>query len=587
MKPIPSAVLPLGLIFSFLTPARSAESSFTLPPLTVTGRTSFETLREESLAPTTVIQVDGSRSTLLDDLKWNTLFPVRSFGYPSGQNGISLGGRSIDDTQVTTLGIPLNQSIGGGADLSAFPGFLWSEVRFAPSTTSAGFIQQSASGNLDLTPWSWSILSSQNEPDAPSRLTASWDRDLQTLSIGTRKSDISILAGTSLGRQTGPAGSLSYRFLKTPQWVVYANVLGTDQEGDDPGSTTFPTPGGKKKTTRVTPSFMGHYSSSNDLSVQTTLFGDFQRLESTSSFFSSLDRTRTVGIENAITSGDTVFSFSARNVDFTNTTAGNYSEWPAHFGVTQKFQSASGTRVHVTASSEYLSGFGFHPGARVSSEVPLESNRNLFFEVQALPKLPSIQDRLYVDPSIGFTGNPNLLPERVYAAIAGFEDRKSTIQNKTQIRAEARDQVILIKPDFSSVENAGTAQFMSLSETISARITPWIQVRADALASYSRLSKNEKPYPRMPGLSAGGAVTVNPRDSLSLESQAKWMGRSREADGSPFDAYVLLGEKIKYLASENLILILGVDNLLDSRIEMIRGYPLPGRSAYASAELRF
>ncbi|NDD93243.1 hypothetical protein EBZ37_14330, partial [bacterium] len=80
---------------------------------------------------------------------------------------------------------------------------------------------------------------------------------------------------------------------------------------------------------------------------------------------------------------------------------------------------------------------------------------------------------------------------------------------------------------------------------------------------------------------------VNPRDSLSLESQAKWMGRSREADGSPFDAYVLLGEKIKYLASENLILILGVDNLLDSRIEMIRGYPLPGRSAYASAELRF
>ncbi len=567
--------------------AFAAESSFTLPALSVTAKPSFETLREESLVPTTSIPIDASRSTLLDGLKWDTQFPLQNFGFPSGANGVSLGGRSIDDTQVTTLGVPLNQAIGGGADLSAFPAFLWSDVRIAPTTTSAAFIQQSASGNLDLTPWSWSALRSEIPSTTPSRLTASWDRDLQTVSIGTRKSEISILAGSTFGRQTGPSGSLSYRFLKTPVLSLSANVIGSDQKGDDPGSTLFPRPMGSKKTTRVIPSLMGQYGNSNGIRLQTTIFGDIQRLEFTNPVFNTLDQTRSLGIENVLVTGDTSFSVSARNVNFTNNSAGTYSEWPAHFGVTQGFNLPANIRLKATGSAEYLSGYGLHPGARVSSEIPAHPGQSFFLEAQALAKLPSIQDRLYVSPADGYFGNPNVKPERVYAFIAGFEDKSSWIESKSQIKAELRNNVILLKDDFSSVDNAGTAQFLSLSESAKAKLLPELQVKAQVLASYSRLAKTGNPYPRLPVVSAGGSILLLPQDRLTFETQAKWMGRSTEFNGASLPAFLLLGEKISFSATNEIQIHVGVDNLLDSRIEMIRGYPLPGRMVYASTEIIF
>ncbi len=565
--------------------ARAAESGYTLPPIEVSGKASFDTLREESLVPPVSIPVENARSTLLDDLKWNTLFPLQNFGFPSGANGVSLGGRSIDDTQVTTIGVPLNQAIGGGADLSGFPAFLWSEARIAPTTTSAAFIQQSASGNLDLSPWTWSVLKPSMEPAAPSRLTLSWDRDLQTASIGTRKSDISILAGNTFGRQTGPAGSLSYRFLHKQNLTLHANVIGTDQQGEDPGSTQFPRPVGTEKTTRVIPSLMARFSGSEGLSVQTTLFGDIQRLQFQNSAFSSLDKTTSIGVENAISVDHTVFTVSARNTKFTNDQSGSYSEWPAHIGVTQGFDFASGINLKATGSTEYLSGFGFFPGGRISSGIPLKPGINLFLEAQALPKLPGIQDRLYVTPF--FTGNPSVSPERVYAVVAGIEDRSSAIQTKSQIRAELRRNAILLTDDFSTVQNAGSAQFLGISENLRWSPFAFLRLSGDLMATHSRLEKNGKPFPRLPYLSAGGSLAFIPHDRVTLETQSKWMGRSNETDGSDLPAYLLLGEKIGFSASETLQITLGVDNLLDSRIEMIRGFPLPGRVAYASLEMKF
>ncbi|MBU6153575.1 MAG: hypothetical protein KGP28_04665, partial [Bdellovibrionales bacterium] len=487
----------LALIL-LLVPASAfaAESSFTLPAIQVLDKPSFETLREESLVPVTVVPIQGARSTLLDDLKWNTLFPLQNLGFPSGANGINLGGRSSDDTQVTSLGVPLNQAIGGGADLSAFPAFLWSEARIAPTTTSAAFIQQSASGNLDLTPWSWSILKSRPEPLSPSRLTMSWDRDLQTLSIGTRKSDISVLAGNTFGRQTGPAGSLSYRFLKTPALSLSANVIGTDQKGESPGPVTSPDPNGKKNTTRVIPSLMAQYGTDREFSVQTTIFGDFQRLQFLGSYqgdpYDSQDKTQSIGIENAIVLDQTILTASARNVRYSNNFLASWSEWPAHFGVTQGVEFKSGAKLKATGSFEYLSSYGFHPGGRISTEIPVQAKETVYVEVQSIPKLPSIQDRLYVTPT--FIGNPNVSTERTHAIVAGFEDKGSFIRTKSQIRGEIRRNIILLNG--ASLENSGSAQFLSFSETASAIPLPFLQLDGEFMASYSKLEKNGNPYPR-------------------------------------------------------------------------------------------
>jgi outer membrane cobalamin receptor len=274
-------------------------------------------------------------------------------------------------------------------------------------------------------------------------------------------------------------------------------------------------------------------------------------------------------------------------VDFTNNSAGNYSEWPAHFGATQTFNLSSGVQLKATGSADYLSGYGFHPGGRISSKILLNSEQNFFLETQAIPKLPSIQDRLYVLPSDGYTGNPGVKPEKVYAFIAGFEDRASDIETKSQIRAEVRNNAILLKNDFSTVENSGTAHFLSFSENAKVKINPSFQIQAQLLASYSRLSKTGSPYPRLPALSAGSSALFLPKDWLTLETQGKWMGRSTEANGSSLPAMLLLGEKVTISPNDEIQITLGLDNLLDSRIEMIRGFPLPGRMAYASFEMKF
>jgi outer membrane cobalamin receptor len=332
---------------------------------------------------------------------------------------------------------------------------------------------------------------------------------------------------------------------------------------------------------------MAQYGTSREFSVQTTIFGDFQRLQFLGSSFDSEDKTQSIGIENAIVLDQTILNASVRNIRYSNNSLASWSEWPAHLGVTQGFEFESGVRLKVTGSTEYLSRYGFYPSGRISSEFPVQPKQILFFELQAIPKLPSIQDRLYVTPT--FSGNPNVSPEMVYALVGGFEDRASWIQTKSQIRAEQRIDVIIPNYDgfpVITLENAGTAQFLSLSETARVKLNPALQISADVMASYSKLEKTGLPYPRLPYLSAGGSIILIPRDWITLETQGKWMGRSNEA-GPDLPAFALLGEKISISAIEDLKITLGLDNLLDSRIEMIRGYPLPGRMAYASLEMKF
>ncbi|NDG85705.1 MAG: hypothetical protein EBX52_11810, partial [Proteobacteria bacterium] len=280
---------------------------------------------------------------------------------------MSLGGRSVDDTQVTTLGIPLNLPQGGGADLSTFPSFLWSRASSVSSTSSAGFSQQSVSGNLDLTPWTWDALTPAEAKQPSSRITLSYDRDVQSFSIGTRKSGFSILAGSTLGRQVGPAGSLSYRFIQTPSLTMTANVIGSDQEGDNPGPDNAPTPGARKRAVRILPSLLTQWRSDSGLRIQTSFFGDLQKLDSTD--YDTHDQLQVFGVESAVVTGDTTFALSARHVAYENNTAGSFSEWPARGSVTEAFHPSKSTLLKTTLTTDYLSGYHVFAGARVSGEI--------------------------------------------------------------------------------------------------------------------------------------------------------------------------------------------------------------------------
>ena len=568
------------------TPGRAfaAETRITLPTVVFSGESTFETLQKESLLPRERVKMEGVRGSTLDELKWDTLYPVTSYGYPGGAMGVSLGGRSVDDTQVTTLGIPLNLPQGGGADLSTFPSFLWSKASAVSSTSSAGFSQQSVSGNLDLTPWTWEGVNPADVRRPDSRITLSAERDVQSFSIGTRKQGFSVLAGSTFGRQTGPAGSLSYRFLSTPSLIMTANVIGSDQDSENPGPDNAPTPGARKHTVRILPSLMTHWRS-DALKIQTTFFGDLQKTDSTD--YDTHDELQVFGVESAVVAGDTTIALSARHVSFLNNSAGSFSEWPARGSITEAFHPSKSSVLKATLTTDYLSGYHVFAGARISGELATAQKSKLFTEVQALPKFPSIQDRLYVLPAFGYRGNPDLSPETVYHLIAGYEDNASWIRTRTEVKAEHREDAIVPTADYSTMMNSGAANFLSLAHSARIRIAPPLQVRAQMLATYSRLDSTGRPFPRLPGFSLGGGLAYQPLDAWDLQTQVKWMGESTETDGSTLADYLLLGEKISFSPVENLRLVAGVDNLLDTRVEAIKHYPMPGRIFYASTEIGF
>ena len=133
---------------------------------------------------------------------------------------------------------------------------------------------------------------------------------------------------------------------------------------------------------------------------------------------------------------------------------------------------------------------------------------------------------------------------------------------------------------------------LSASEEAIATLRPWIRVRADLLGTYSRVDSNGYPYPYLPTFSAGGALILHPGDSLTLESQLKFMGESNTGEttspaGKEHPSYLLAGERVNYSFTRDLDATVGVDDLFDRKPEAVSGYPLPGRRFYASLSLQF
>lgn len=566
--------------------ARAAESEVRLPVVVFSEEEgSFESLRSETLVPGQDLKLDTSRATLLDSFKWNTLYPVTSYGYPSGNLGVTMGGRNADDNQLTTLGIPLNLPQGGGPDYSFFPSYLWSKAIYGPSPTGASVSLQSTSGGIELVPWTRAMIGDtelKREPD--SRITATGDQDLQSFSIGTRKGNASILGGMSFGKTRGPGGSLSYRVLEGPGLSLTAHVLGADQEGNAPD---IGSPDQMKHTTRLIPALEANYKVDRNLQIKTTWFADLQRYVFESPDYQS--RTEQYGVQSAVLHGNWLFSISARSVHFHSESTGDLSELPAFASAGTLIPLSSTTRVRLSANTEYLNTLGFYPGGRASFEVDLEKKRKLYAEANTLPRMPSLIDRYYY--GYNYQGNAELRPERSFAALLGYKDQVNPkFKTHTLLKAELRNDSIL--KIGSSMANAGNSTLLSASEEATVGLLPWLQIKANLLGTYSNVDFDGLPYPYLPSFSAGGGIAITPSDSLTLESQVKFMGESNTGEttspaGKPHPSYFLAGERVNYAYSRDLDLTFGVDDLFDRKPEAVSGYPLPGRRLYASLSLRF
>ncbi len=566
-----------ALLTALLCLAQSMEthaetSEFRLPPVTITGDASFEMLRRETYLPSIQVPLDAAPGAVLDSLSRFSLFPPQNYGYPAGASGLSLGGRSIEDTQVTTLGVPLNLPQGGGPDLSTFPGFLWSEALVGSSTGSAGFSPSAAAGSIELVPWTRSRITENSGPD--SRFTSSADRQLQTLSIGTRKDTIAMLAGVSSGMLRGPSGSLSYEFMRSSIHRSRFHILGSDLEGDVPG-------GGIKRSRRILPVLETRTLIAQGTALASTAFADLTDLYG--------NRSEQFGIENSLTSGPWLLSFSARHIHFRN--EGEYREWPLHAGVSREFGQRGKMRVRAGIDAVRVEDTGVEPGGRVSIRWNTRGPLTPVLELSSIAKMPTLSARRYVldTGSYRYRGNPGLLPERVWSGVLAVDQVGSNFQSRWTLKSELRNDAQINtsgRPENTTL-NAGNAMLFSAQADARFVLSPAWTLRSGALLSWSRLDATGLAYPDLPPFAWNGGLEIGLGDEFKLETDARYLGDSTAFDGSAHPAYFLVDQQIRWFPAQDLELRAGVINLFDERAQMVVGFPLPGRLIRASVSAGF
>ncbi len=575
---MPAQLVFLSSLFflAVLPHVHGAESEFYLPPIVVQGDASFETLKKDSYLPNQNIRSLNSRPGTLESLKWFSGYPAQNYGYPSGASGINLGGRTIEDTQVMTLGVPLNLPQGGGPDLSLFPSYLWDGAIIGHSPSSSGFSPQAASGSLELIPWTRARLKDASNNFTPTRFTASYDRQVQTFSIGTKKENAAILAGMSTGMQRGPSGSLSYHFYNQPGKSFLLHVLGSDLEGDIPGN-----PATLKKTWRIIPVLEAQLKLEDDLALASTLYGDVSELQG--------NRSQQIGVENALTFSTYTLAVSARNVRFSNGT--DYEEWPLYLGLTDDLYFSKSLKMKATLNANYLDQSGFYPGGKLSASFRDDPKNYPFAELNWIAKMSSLSARYFISDfgSYHYRGNKDLKPERVLALSYGYQQENRSLKSTTLAKLEYRNsiQINTSTLPLNTTINGGSAYLMNLSEDASYRVNDLLSLKSNILLTYSRQKDSNFPYPDLPGFSIGSGVQLHPNDSIDLDTDAKYMGDSTAFDGTNHSGYFLIGERVSYQLNSKIELALGIDNLFDSHAEIVQGFPLPGRLLFTSVRALF
>ena len=264
---------------------------------------------------------------------------------------------------------------------------------------------------------------------------------------------------------------------------------------------------------------------------------------------------------------------------FTQTSRVIGAAFAAHSFVVDAHRLSAGLRVDDNSQ------FGRHTTGRLEYGLQLTQQWRVSGAAGNAFKAPSFND-LYYPLSFGFSGNPNLRPERSRNFEAAVKFGDGAIQGGLVAFENRVRDLIAIDSTFSTVVNVNQARLRGA--TLNAAIVDpnwyargeWTHQDAVDTGTGNRLARRARRH-----ASASAGVTPG-----SWRAGFEWLAQGARFDAvsnaaaSRLGGYGLLNAHAAYANTPELSVLVRLNNATDRRYELARGYNTPRRNVYVALE---
>jgi hypothetical protein len=543
---------------------------------------------------------NSSSGTIQKSISDDLPLPVTGVGRPGNAAQFRGLGRSAEDTDVQTLGVPLNPAQGGGFDLSVFPQYLWAGFGYQAGPALGTFDPRGTAGTLTLLPWTACALrecpSNQPNEDALLRGTAFYSTAhlAQLSAAASDRESIAVVAGQSIGDSSGPSLGLSAKRAPVTFHLLFSDL---DSKTPGPGEVT---PLAHQRNIRAIPLVQVELPTPGNGILKSSFFYDWNYLRYDDPSFSALpqsqDRVRQAGTETAVLVGPWRLGLGARRIWYETLGQMPLAETAGQLQASRLCEVGS-LVIEPLVRAVGVSGYGLSPevslGAR--KDVPGSSGRSIFARAGLSRHFPSLLNRYYSYEGFpgypGFKGNPGLRPERDWTGTVGGEwtgtNWRVLVQGYGQIaeNAQVRTQV---DSSTDSLGNEGQARIGALLVTGQATLGKWWDARVSTTGSHSRVTDTGLEFAGLPHWLGVGTLAVH---GLGAEGERRWESRAvfrasssfvGDSAGNRLSGYGELNLEADARIGRSWQATLRVENALDRRIELVRGYPSLGTTLAVS-----
>lgn len=239
--------------------------------------------------------------------------------------------------------------------------------------------------------------------------------------------------------------------------------------------------------------------------------------------------------------------------------------------------------LEASARRDDDSQFGAHGTGKLAWGVKVTPQWRASASVGTAFKAPSFND-LYYPLSFGFSGNPDLKPERARSTELALRHDGGSLQGGLTVFDSRVKDLIAVDPSFTTVINVNRARIRGATLDAAWRADVWTlrgeftHQDAEDADTGKRLVRRARQY----GSASLGVVLGAWRGGVEWVVSGDRFGTASNSEASRMGGYSLVNLNASWAVTPAWTLAARLNNLIDKRYELVQGYNTPGSNLFVS-----